>query len=97
MNKNTILNALAWISLAVAVVFVLWYIFGNSPTEWYLLLPLIFTILFKLVTISNDVAYFKGDYNGFKENVKESFQRTKEHNDKVELELKDIKKILSKK
>ena len=94
MNKNTIPNALAWIFLIVAVIFVLWYIFGNSPTEWYILLPITFTILFKLVTISNDVAYIKGDYHGFKENVKESFQRIKEDTSEMKA---DIKKLLAKK
>lgn len=95
MNRNTILNALAWISLIVAIIFVFWYIFGNSPTEWYLFLPIVFTILFKLVTLSSDLAYFKGDYHNFKENIKESFQRTREHNEKVEKELNELKKLLS--
>ena len=97
MNKGKLFDVLAWISLVVGIIFLIWYIFGNSPAELYLFLPFIFTVLFKLGTLSNDLAYFKGDYRGFKENVKESFQRIKEHNDKVELELKDIKKILTKK
>ncbi len=92
--KNQALNVLAWISLAVGIIFLLWYIFGNSPTEIYFLLPFVFTLLFKFGAVSNDIAYLKGDYHQFKENIKESFQRAKEHDQIVERELRDIKKML---
>ncbi len=97
MINTKILNTVSWVFLIIFVIFVIWYIFGNSPLEFSLLVPLAVLILTKLWTMSEDFSHWKGDYSQFKENVKESFQRIKEHNDKVELELKDIKKILAKK
>ncbi len=96
MIKNQVLDVLAWISLGIGVIFLVWYIFGDSPTEVYFLLPFVFTLIFKWGQVSNDIAYLKGDYAGFKENTKESFQRAKEHDEKVESELKEIKKLLTK-
>lgn len=94
MIKNTVLDAIAWLLLGITIIFTLWYIFGSSPVETTIMFSILSLLLVKVWRISNEFSYFRGDYAGFKENTKESFQRVKEHNQKVEAELKDIKKML---
>lgn len=96
MNKNQILNMFAWISLIIGIILVIWFIFGDSPTEFYIALPFISTFFFKFWTLSNDVSYLKGDYNRFKENTRKSFNRTKDDVKEVKGDLKEIKRLVSK-
>ncbi len=96
MINTTVLNVIAWILLGITVVFTAWYIFGNSPIETTIMLSLASLLLMKVWSISNGLSYFRGDYQNFKENIKESFQRAKEHDEKIEKELTDIKRLLTK-
>ena len=97
MIDNRILNAVSWIFLVIFIVFVLWYIFGNSPIELALFIP--FAVLFfsKFWTMSNDLSHLNGDYAQFKENVKESFQRARKNDEEIKQDIKEIKKVLGKK
>lgn len=88
MNKNQILNLLAWLFLGIGIVLLIWYIFGNSPLEIYVFLPFLFTLIFKFWKISNDFSYLRGDYTTFKDNTKESFQKVKEDISKIKTLLK---------
>ncbi len=38
MTKNTILNVLIALSVAIAIIFFLWYLLGNSPTTEQIIL-----------------------------------------------------------
>lgn len=96
MIKSTVLDVIAWILLGITIIFTIWYIFGNSPVETTIMFSLLSLVFVKVWKISDEFSYFKGDYHQFKENTKESFQRAKEHDEKVESELKDIKKLLTK-
>ena len=55
--KISIYEVLFWIFFAIAIITILWYIFGSSPTLEQVLLILILTFLFKIqaTTISNGV------------------------------------------
>jgi len=94
MINTKILDIVSWVFLIIFVIFVIWYIFGNSPLEFSILVPLAILILTKLWTMSEDFSHWKGDYSQFKENSKESFQKVKEDISEMKA---DIKKILSKK
>lgn len=73
MNKTKILNLLFWIFLIVGVILLIWRIFGQTPSELLVILPFIFTILFKIWSIGDELKEHKIDYNVFKENIKNSF------------------------
>ena len=51
--KINIKEILFWISLIIAILLLLWFIFGNSPTEFFTILSLIFMIVLKLWSISD--------------------------------------------
>ena len=51
--KINIKDILFWIFLLIAVALLLWFIFGNSPTEFFTILSLIFMIVLKLWSISD--------------------------------------------
>ncbi|MEK6914901.1 MAG: hypothetical protein AABW83_04585 [Nanoarchaeota archaeon] len=51
--KINIKEILFWISLIIAILLLLWFIFGNSPTEFFTILSLIFMIVLKMWTISD--------------------------------------------
>ena len=78
MIDNKILNIISWIFLVIFIIFALWYMLGNSPVEFSLFLPVITILGVKFWTMSNDIAYLKGDYNQFKDNIKDSFQKVKD-------------------
>ncbi len=53
-NKINIYEILFWIFFIIAIIMILWYVFGDSPTIEQTLLILIITFLFK---IQADVVY----------------------------------------
>lgn len=75
MNKNRILDLLAWLSLIIGIILIIWYIAGDSPLEYFLPLPFLSLLILKFWSVSNDISYLKGDYNSFKENIKDSFHK----------------------
>ena len=89
MDKRKVLDILSWIFLGIAIIFLLWRIFGNSPSELLIIVPILFTILMKISSISENIWSIKSElkehktnYKAFKENVKGSFENMR----------KDIKK-----
>ncbi len=59
MKLRKILDILFWISLITAIALLLWYIFGNSPTELAIILTFIITLMLKMWSISDDLKDFK--------------------------------------
>lgn len=94
MIKSTILDALAWILLGITVIFAVWYIFGSSPVETTFIFSIVSLLLVKVWKMSNEFSYFRGDYTQFKENCKESFQRTREDMEEMKTDVKEIKGLL---
>lgn len=94
MINTKILDVLSWIFLAIFVIFALWYIFGSSPVETTFLFSLVSLLLVKVWKMSNEFSYFRGDYTQFKENCKESFQRTREDMEEMKTDVKEIKGLL---
>ena len=59
MTRKQIFEILFWISLIMGVILLIWYIFGNSPTELSIILTFLLTLLFKIWAISDDLKDFK--------------------------------------
>lgn len=67
-RKNTILdcwnnfnhnNLVSWVLIVLAVIFIIWKLIGGSPTEFSILIALVTSILFKVMSISNDLSALK--------------------------------------
>lgn len=71
MKRKDILNILFWISLVILIILILWRIFGNSPEDLTIIITAVFTLMFKMWTISDDL-------NNFKHEVRFSFHKVKE-------------------
>ena len=70
MSRKEILNILFWILLGILVILILWRIFGNSPTDFSIILTAIFVMIFKMWAINDNINEFKSD-------VKTSFHKIK--------------------
>ena len=53
MEKSKILDILFWIFLIISVILLIWAVFGQSPTELYVLLPILLTLLLKIWSIND--------------------------------------------
>lgn len=86
MKKITLIDIILIILFLFAVVLVLWYLFGNSPTIEQIIvgfmLPIAFGIAIKLSIISTRLDYIE-------KNIRDGFNRIKED---VYLIRKEIKK-----
>ena len=77
-NKINIYEILIWIFFIIAIIMILWYIFGNSPTIEQTLLVLIITFLFKIqadvVSNMSEIKTIKSSFirlaGDFKEHLK---------------------------
>jgi len=63
MNLAKLINAVSWILIVLGVIFILWKVFGGSPTESTILITLVSGILFKIMNISNDLSGLKEKVN----------------------------------
>ncbi len=69
--KFNIKEILFWIFLAIAVILLIWYAFGNSPTEFAVMMTFIFTILLKVWTISDKQIRLEMRFNSLAKDYKE--------------------------
>ena len=59
MNANNMANIIAWALIILGIIFILWKLFGGSPTEFSILITLISGILFKIMALGNDLSALK--------------------------------------
>ena len=83
MKLRQILDILFWIMLATSIVLLLWYIFGNSPTELAITITFILTLLLKVWSISDNL-------KDFQHKTALSFHKVREETDKVKENMKVI-------
>ena len=76
MKRKDILNILFWIFLIISIILLVWYIFGNSPTELAITMTFLLTLLLKMWAISDNL-------NEFKHEVKLSFHQVKQDTDNM--------------
>lgn len=56
-------DILFWIILILALILVVWTVFGNSPTEFVTLVTLIVAVLFQIWRVSDRVLRLEGRFN----------------------------------
>jgi len=59
MNANNMANIIAWALIILGIIFILWKLFGGSPTEFSILITLISGILFKIMALGSDLSALK--------------------------------------
>ncbi len=46
-------DVLFWVFFVLSIVLIIWYVFGNSPTEFVTIITLILTVMFKMWSVSD--------------------------------------------
>ncbi len=49
-------EALFWVFLIISMILLIWNVFGNSPTEFITMVAILFTVLLKVMLISERLA-----------------------------------------
>ena len=72
--KLNIKEILFWIFLVIAMALLIWNVFGNSPSEFITMVAILFTILLKVISISERFTKIETKFNflakDFKEHIK---------------------------
>lgn len=70
---------LFWIFMVLSIVLVIWYVFGNSPEEFLVLVSLMLTGLFKTWSVSDRVTKIETKFNFLARDFKELQHKSKDH------------------
>ena len=70
--KVGIKDILFWIFLVIAIILLIWYTFGNSPTEFAVMITFIFTILMKVWAISDRQIRLEMRFNSLAKDYREN-------------------------
>ena len=54
--RFNIKEVLFWIVFIIALVLLIWNVFGDSPTEFVTMVAILFTILLKVISVSDRLA-----------------------------------------
>jgi len=69
--KMDLKEILFWIFLVFSLILIIWYVFGNSPTEFIALTGLIFTVLLKTWSVSDKIIKLETKFNHLAQDFKE--------------------------
>ena len=92
MKRKDIFNILFWIFLIIVIILLIWYIFGNSPTELGITLTFLLMLMFKMWAISDDLKDFKYETKFSFHKVKEDANIIKDKLEKVENKVATLSK-----
>ena len=70
MKKMNIYDVLAWIGLIVSAILIIWYILGNSPAEFFVIVSLLFVVYTKISSVENKVVENKINLKNHIDNCK---------------------------
>ena len=79
MNMEKIINLLSWALIILGVIFILWKIFGGSPTESTILITLVSGMLFKIMNVGNDISSLKEKINNLENKFNSLAKDFKDH------------------
>lgn len=80
MIRRKIFEILFWILLAVTIILILWRIFGESPSDFSIIISIGLMLLLKMWAMSDETKEFKHE-------VRMSFARVKQDFDELKKEL----------
>ncbi len=67
-----------WIFFIISLILLIWYIFGDSPTELITIITIIFTVILKMWNISDRNIKLEMKLNSIERQARDSFNRMKE-------------------
>lgn len=76
-EKRSLLNFLFWVLLVVGIILVLWRIFGNSPSDFSIIITFTLMLMFKILSLSDELKDFKNDMRVSFINIKNDFNDIK--------------------
>ena len=79
---------LFWIFLILSIILLLWYVFGNTPSEFFTIITIILMITLKIWSISDRNIRLEMQLKSLEDNIKDSFNKMKKD---IELIKKRIK------
>lgn len=65
-----IFNIFFWIFMIISLILLIWYVFGHSPAEFYLLFSLIITIIFKFSGVNREIGEIKTEIKSLREEIR---------------------------
>jgi len=72
-------DVLFWVFLFIAMILIIWKVFGNSPNEFYITLTILVSLSLKLWSISEKLERHLGEGKYFKKSFMTLGQDFKEH------------------
>ena len=79
---------LFWLFLVMSIILLLWYLFGNSPTEFLTIISIILMIIFKTWSISDRLIRLEMKSDALNIRMKESFSLIKQDMSLIKKKLK---------
>ncbi len=79
MNINKLTNIIAWVLIILGIIFIMWKLFGGSPTEFSILITLISGIFFKMINFGSDISTVKERVKNIDNKVDSLASDFKEH------------------
>ena len=79
------LDIIMWILFIITIIFIFWYIFGNSPTFEQAILVFVVTAVFSLVI---KITRFETRLDYLEKNIKDSFTNLKEDTSLIKHKIK---------
>lgn len=81
-------NILFWIFLIIAIILLIWNVFGSSPNEFIAIIALIFMLALKMWSISDRQIKLDIRFNSLQFNIKDGFNKIKTDMDLIKKKLK---------
>ncbi len=79
---------LFWVFLIISAILLIWYLLGNSPSEFFAIVSIILMLTFKVWSVSDRSIKLEMRFNLLASNTKEGFQNIKNDMDLIKKKLK---------
>ncbi len=80
-------NILFWIFLIIAIILLIWNVFGSTPSEFITIISIIFMLVLKIWSISDRQIKLETKFDSLQFNIKDSFIKIKEDTDLIKKKL----------
>ncbi len=91
MERKKIFDILFWVLLIVVIGLILWRIFGDSPTDLQIIIPIMLMMLVKMWSVSDGLKDFKYEVRTSFVKVKTEMSEMKKDIDGVRADIDELK------
>lgn len=68
--QMNVFDVFFWIFMVISLILVIWYVFGQGPAEFYTLLSLFITLVFKVSSMNREIGEIKTEIKRLREDVR---------------------------